>query len=75
LGLIPVNNISAVKYTRAVGMKPAGRVPGIFYDVYDNSTVNGFLSYMTLETCIQTRKRGVINGRKQAEVNDEPIPG
>lgn len=56
LGLTPVNNIPAVKYARAVGMKPAGRVPGIFYDVYDNSTVNGFLSYMTLETCIQTRK-------------------
>ncbi len=55
LGLTPYNNIPAIRFARDIGMKMAGKVPAVFYDVYDNCTVDGWMSYMTKETCEKTR--------------------
>lgn len=66
LGLTPYNNIPAMRFARDIGMKMSGKVPGVFYDVYNNCTVDGWMSYMTRETCEKTKDgaRGTAHGSR-----------
>lgn len=67
LGLTPYNNIPAMRFARDIGMKMAGKLPGVFYDVYNNCTEDGWMSYMTRETCEKTRdgSRFTVNGSRE----------
>ncbi len=57
LGITPVNNISAVKFAKAVGMERLGTVPGMLYDIYANCAVDGVMSCMTQARCKKTETK------------------
>jgi hypothetical protein len=49
LGLTPINNVPAVRYAREAGFEMVGKIPGVYYDIYENKAVDGVLRYINRE--------------------------